>query len=71
MAALPKVLPALSLAVEDAKRRGILPEGLKFSFTPYDDQCNAVYGQMNAVEAYANNKPHVIFGPSCEYSVGK
>ncbi|KAK6639377.1 hypothetical protein RUM43_007650 [Polyplax serrata] len=66
---LPKVLPALTLAVEEAKRRRILPRGLKFSFTAYDDQCNAVYGQMNAIEAYANNKPHVIFGPSCEYSV--
>ncbi|EEB15298.1 hypothetical protein Phum_PHUM360680 [Pediculus humanus corporis] len=69
VASLQKVLPALSLAVDEAKKRKILPPGIKFSFAAYDDQCNAVYGQMNAIEAYANDKPHVIFGPSCEYSV--
>lgn len=69
--ALPKVLPVLELGVKKAKERGILPMGLSFSFTDYDDECNNVYGQISALDAYVTVKPHVIFGPSCEYSVGE
>lgn len=68
---LAKVVPSLYLAVADAKAKKILPKGIEFSFTEYDDQCKADEGQISAVEAYASNRPHVIFGPTCEYSVGK
>ncbi|KAL0269380.1 UNVERIFIED_CONTAM: hypothetical protein PYX00_007136 [Menopon gallinae] len=66
---LAKVVPSLYLAVADAKAKKILPKGIEFSFTEYDDQCKADEGQISAVEAYASNRPHVIFGPTCEYSV--
>ncbi|XP_052131789.1 uncharacterized protein LOC127751775, partial [Frankliniella occidentalis] len=68
--ALPRVLPVMALAAEAVSRRGLWPLDL-LSFLPGDDKCDAVYGQISAVDSYAHDCAHVFFGPACEYSVGE
>ncbi|RZF38260.1 hypothetical protein LSTR_LSTR008983 [Laodelphax striatellus] len=63
-----KVMPVLQLAESAVHSRGLLP-GHRFRFIASDDRCEAVYAQYRSVEAYAKDKVHVFFGPSCEYSV--
>lgn len=69
---LPRVLPVLELA---ASRVSHLLPGRKIHFIPTDDNCTADYALKNAVMVKMcpgeSKKLHVIFGPTCEYAVGK
>uniref|UniRef100_A0A1B6MMP7 Receptor ligand binding region domain-containing protein n=1 Tax=Graphocephala atropunctata TaxID=36148 RepID=A0A1B6MMP7_9HEMI len=66
--ALPRVMPVLKLAMEEVRRRQLLPKDLNFQFLPWDDRCDAVYAQIATFEAVKKDV-HVFFGPACEYSV--
>ena len=68
--ALPRVLPVMDMAAQDAERRGLWPASM-LTFLPGDDKCDAVYGQISAVDSYAHDCAHAFFGPTCEYSVGE
>lgn len=68
--ALPRVLPVINLAAEAVGRQGLWPTDL-LAFMPGNDKCDAVYGQISAVDLYANDCAHAFFGPTCEYSVGE
>ncbi|XP_034234225.1 atrial natriuretic peptide receptor 3 [Thrips palmi] len=56
------------MAAEAMGRQGLWPSDL-LSFLPGNDKCDAVYGQISAVDSYAHDCAHVFFGPTCEYSV--
>ncbi|KAJ1525968.1 hypothetical protein ONE63_009153 [Megalurothrips usitatus] len=58
----------MALAADAVARRGLWPRDL-LSFLPGDDKCDAVYGQISAVDSYAHDCAHAFFGPTCEYSV--
>lgn len=68
--ALPRVLPVMALAAEAAAAQGLWPRAL-LAFLPGDDKCDAVYGQISAVDSYAHDCANAFFGPTCEYSVGE
>lgn len=69
-AAIPKVLPALTLA---AKRVTPLLPGKRLVFYPADDKCDSHHALKNAVSAKMcpddSQRIHVFFGPNCEYCV--
>ena len=66
-----KVFPVIKLAEEKIRRDEILPSNIKITWIPYDDKCDAAYATISAIDAYAKNCSHIIFGPSCEYAVCK
>lgn len=54
------------------KESGILPAFVDIHLEPWDDKCDASYAQIATIDAYTNGKCiHVIFGPICEYCLGK
>ncbi|XP_078038727.1 atrial natriuretic peptide receptor 1 [Augochlora pura] len=65
---LPKVLPVLDLAKNDAKSRGLLPPWLKLKFLPQNDHCDAMYAQIGAIDSFSNCV-HLFLGPACDYCV--
>ncbi|EZA53252.1 Atrial natriuretic peptide receptor [Ooceraea biroi] len=65
---LPKVLPVLDLAVYEARSRNLLPYWLKLKFLPQDDQCDAMYAQIGAIDSYSRCV-HLFLGPACDYCV--
>lgn len=66
-----KVFPVIKLAEEKIRRDQIIPSYINISWIPYDDKCDAAYATISAIDAYAKNCSHIIFGPSCEYAVCK
>ena len=64
-----KVFPVIKLAEEKIRRDQIIPSYINISWIPYDDKCDAAYATISAIDAYAKNCSHIIFGPSCEYAV--
>ncbi|XP_025266897.1 atrial natriuretic peptide receptor 1 isoform X2 [Camponotus floridanus] len=65
---LPKVLPVLDLAVNEAKSRNLLPSWLKLEFLPQDDHCDAMYAQIGAIDSFSHCV-HLFLGPACDYCV--
>ncbi|XP_076650294.1 atrial natriuretic peptide receptor 1 [Halictus rubicundus] len=65
---LPKVLPVLDLAENDARSRGLLPPWLKLKFLSQDDHCDAMYAQIGAIDSFSNCV-HLFLGPACDYCV--
>ncbi|XP_053977333.1 atrial natriuretic peptide receptor 1-like isoform X1 [Hylaeus volcanicus] len=65
---LPKVLPVLDLAIDEARSRGLLPPRLKLTLHPQDDHCDATYAQIAAIDSFSNCV-HLFLGPACDYCV--
>lgn len=58
-------------AVKEAKRRELLSPNITFKYSPYDDKCQQEYATINALYAYSDQCSHVMFGPICDYPLGK
>ena len=54
---------------ESAEKRGLLGD-LHFNLTFRDTQCDNIYGPKSFTDAIVEGV-HVLFGPSCEYALGK
>lgn len=64
-----KVLPVLELAEQKIRDEKILPDLLKISWIPFDDQCKQEHATLSIIDAYAKNCSHLIIGSSCDYSL--
>ena len=56
--------------LETAKNRSLLNESLKFKLTFRETKCNNIYGPKSFTDAVVEGVD-VLFGPSCEYALGK
>ena len=56
--------------LETAKNRSLLNENLKFKLTFRETKCNNIYGPKSFTDAVVEGVD-VLFGPSCEYALGK
>ncbi|KAK3747649.1 hypothetical protein RRG08_024796 [Elysia crispata] len=65
---LPKVLPALELALDKVKNSSLL-DGYDVIINHNDSKCSDVYGPLSAFHLYRTDGAHVFIGPSCDYSV--
>lgn len=63
-------MPVLELAEREVRRRELLPKNLTIKWIPYDDKCDASYATISAMDGYGMDCGHVLFGPTCDYSLG-
>lgn len=63
-------MPTLILAEESIREMGLINENVTIEWMNFDDQCDASYSLISAIDAYADGCVHVIFGPVCEYALG-
>lgn len=64
-------MPVLELAEREIRRRQLIPTDLSIKWIPYDDKCDASYATISAMDGYGIDCGHVLFGPTCEYALGK
>lgn len=64
-------MPVLELAEREVRRRQLIPTDLSIKWIPYDDKCDASYATISAMDGYGIDCGHVLFGPTCEYALGK
>ena len=56
--------------LETARNRSLINENLKFKLTFRETKCNNIYGPKSFTDAVVEGVD-VLFGPSCEYALGK
>ena len=61
--------PGILAGFEEAKRRN-LTQDLVFNLTFRDSKCDNTYGPKSFTDAIVDGV-EVLFGPSCEYALGK
>lgn len=59
----------LELAEREVRKRQLIPKNLTIKWIPYDDKCDASYATISAMDGYGDCG-HVLFGPTCDYSLG-
>lgn len=64
-------MPVLELAEAEVRKRQLIPKDLSIKWIPYDDKCDASYATISAMDGYGMDCGHVLFGPICDYSLGK
>ncbi|XP_019701162.1 atrial natriuretic peptide receptor 1 isoform X2 [Harpegnathos saltator] len=66
---LPRVLPAVLLAVRSVSSpKGPLP-GWKIKVDHRDSQCSSIYGPLAAFDFYVNQTADAFLGPVCDYVI--
>ncbi|XP_017765073.1 PREDICTED: atrial natriuretic peptide receptor 1-like isoform X2 [Eufriesea mexicana] len=66
---LPRVLPAVLLAVKAvSSAKGLLP-GWNITVDHRDSRCSSIYGPLAAFEFYINRTADAFFGPVCDYVI--
>lgn len=66
-----QVMPVLELAEAEVRKRQLIPDSLKFKWISYDDKCDASYATISAMDGYGMDCGHVLFGPICDFALGK
>lgn len=66
-----QVVPVLELAEQKIRELQLLPNNLNIKWIQYDDKCDASYATISAMDGYGMNCAHVLFGPACDYALGK
>lgn len=64
-------MPVLELAEKEVRTRQLLPDNISIKWIPYDDKCDASYATISAMDGYGMDCGHVLFGPTCDYALGK
>lgn len=64
-------MPALELAEREIRKRHLIPDNLSIKWFPYDDKCDPSYATISAMDGYGIDCGHVLFGPTCDYALGK
>ncbi|XP_013791002.1 atrial natriuretic peptide receptor 3-like, partial [Limulus polyphemus] len=68
LGAIPRVGPAIELAIHWIENRGLLP-GWRWQVEYGDTKCSTAYGPMRAFKAFIEDRVHVFFGPMCDYVI--
>lgn len=63
-------MPTLILAEESIREMQLIDNNTSIKWINFDDKCDASYSLISAIDAYADECVHVIFGPVCEYALG-
>lgn len=63
-------MPVLELAEHEVRRRQLIPANLSIKYIAYDDKCDPSYATISAMDGYAIDCGHVLFGPTCDYALG-
>lgn len=63
-------MPVLELAENEVRRRELIPANMSIKWIPYDDKCDPSYATISAMDGYAIDCGHVLFGPTCDYALG-
>lgn len=71
LASLRKVELILKEAEKEIKSQHLIPSHIKFEWMLHDDRCDASYAVIQAMDGVVMNCAHVIFGPVCDYPLGK
>ena len=58
------------VGLTEAAEKGLLPEGFYFNVSFFDSRCDQSYAPKAFIDAKMGGS-HVLFGPSCEYSLGE
>lgn len=61
----------MELAEERVRQLQLFPAEVDFKWMQYDDKCDAAYATIAAMDGYGMNCAHVLFGPFCDYALGK
>lgn len=64
-------MPVLHLAELRVRELQLLPASVRIEWLQYDDRCDASYATIAAMDGYGIGCAHVLFGPTCEYALGK
>lgn len=64
-------MPVLELAEREVRIRQLIPANLTIKWIPYDDKCDPSYATISAMDGYGIDCGHVLFGPTCDYALGK
>ncbi|XP_013794205.1 atrial natriuretic peptide receptor 3-like [Limulus polyphemus] len=68
LGAIPRVGPAIELAIQKIQDQGTLPEW-KWQVKYRDTKCSTSDGPMQAFRAFTEQRLHVFFGPYCDYVI--
>lgn len=71
VAALNRVLPVLKVAEEQIREDQLIPPNIRFEWLAKDDKCDAAYAVIKAMDGTVKSCAHVLFGPVCDYALGK
>ncbi|KAH3860223.1 hypothetical protein DPMN_023116 [Dreissena polymorpha] len=64
-----KIEPSIDYAIDEVRRRQLLPPWLRINVRYYDSQCNSKDAPVNAFHAYMQRNVDVFMGPVCDYSL--
>ena len=68
MFSIAKSSPAIQIAIEEVKKRSLLPRhDLVVKYT--DSKCSGKWGPLAAFNFYMNRDVHVFLGPTCDYAL--
>lgn len=70
-ASLQRVLPILKLAEQHIRSTALIPSHIDFEWLAHDTKCDASLGVIRAMDGIIKQCAQVIFGPVCDYSLGK
>lgn len=70
-ASLQRVLPILKLAEQHIRSTALIPPHIDFEWLAHDTKCDASFGVIRAMDGIIKQCAQVIFGPVCDYSLGK
>lgn len=68
---LDKALPVFQLAEDFIYSSRLIPSFIKIKWFPHDSRCDSSLSLVNAMEGTSKNCSHVMFGPFCDYPLGK
>ena len=58
------------IGFETLRNQKLIRDDILFNITLRDSKCDETYGVKSFLDAYADGV-HVLFGPSCDYALGK
>lgn len=68
---LTKALPVFQLAEDFIYNTRLMPSFIKIKWLPHDSKCDSSLSLVNAMDGITKNCSHVMFGPLCDYPLGK
>lgn len=70
-ASLQRVLPILKVAEQQIRSTALIPPHIDFEWLAHDTKCDASLGVIWAMDGIIKQCAQIIFGPVCDYSLGK
>lgn len=70
-ASLQRVLPILKVAEQQIRATSLIPSYIDLEWLAHDTKCDASLGVIRAMDGIIKQCAQIIFGPVCDYSLGK